>query len=153
MVNATATAQWNIGSDRRCNWGCVIVPIWTILVVMRSRASITLNLLSCLRFQGALICFMWSAALVALDRWSCGRAIHIPSLDINWRCLVHWDMLITLNNIVAEVTHVLVLLIRGSRLFRVGFGDRWVRFHPSLRHLFYHHLVHRRDSWWRWLRS
>ena len=78
------------------------MPIWTILIVMRSRASITLDLLSRLRFQGALICFMRSTALVALDRWSRGCAIHIPNLSVNWRCLIHWDMLITLDNVEGE---------------------------------------------------
>ena len=153
MVNATTATQWNIGSDRRCNWWCVIVPIWAILIVMRSRASITLDLLSRLRFQGALIGFMWSTALVALDRWSRGCTVHIPSLGVNWRCLVHWDMLITLNNIMAEVTHIFVLLIHGNRLFSIGFGDRWIGFHPSLGQFFHQHLVHRRYSRWRWLRS
>ena len=153
MVNATTATQWNIGSDRRCNWWCIVVSVWTILIVMRSRASIALDLLSCLRLQWTLICLMWSTALVALDRWSRGRAVHIPSLGVNWRCLVHWDMLITLNNIMAEVTHVFVLLIRGNWLFNVGFSDRWVGFHPSLGQFFHHHLIHGRNSWWRWLRS
>ena len=153
MVNTTTTTQWNSGSNRRCNWWCVIVSIWTILIIMRSRTSIALDWLSCLRLQWALICLVWSTALVALDWWSWVCIVHIPSLGVNWRCLVHWDMLITLNNVMAEVTHIFVLLIHGNRLFGIGFGDRWIGFHPSLGHLFHHHLVHWRDSRWRWLRS
>ena len=153
MVNTTATTQWNVGSDRRCNWWCICVSVWTILIIMRSCASITLDLLSRLRFLWALICFVWSTTLVALDWWSRGCTIHIPSFGVNWHCLVDWDMLITLNNIMTEVTHIFVILIRCNRLFNVGFGDLWVRFRPSLGHFFHHHLVHLRNSWWRWLRS
>ena len=153
MVNTATATQWNIGSDRRCNWWCIIVPIWTILIVMRSRAPITLDWLSGLRFHWTLICLVWSIALVALDWGSRGRVIHIPRLDVNWRCLVHWDMLITLNNIMTEVTHVFVILMRGYRLFNVSLGDPWIRLHPSLGQFFHHHLVHWRDSRWRWLRS
>ena len=153
MVNNTATTQWNIGSDRRCNWRCIIVSVWTIFVIMRSRASITLDWLSRLRFQWALICLVWSTTLVALDWRSRVCVIHIPSLGINWRCLVHWDMLIPLNNIMAEVTHAFVILLRGYRLFNIGLSDSRIRFVPTLRHFFHHHLIHRRNSWWRWLRS
>ena len=153
MVNTTTTTQWNIGSNRRCNWWCIIVSIWTILIIMRSRASIALDWLSCLRLQWALICLVWSTALVALDwrSWVC--IVHIPSLRVNWCCLVHWDMLVTLNNIVTEVTHVFVILLRGYRLFSVCLCDPRIRFHPTLGQFFHHHLVHWSDSWWRWLRS
>ena len=153
MVYTTATAQWNIDSNCSRNWWCISVPVWTILIIMRSRASIALDWLSRLRFLWALICLVWSTTLIALDWWSRSCVIHIPSFGINWRCLVYWDMLITLNNIMTEVTHVFVILMRSDRLFSIGLGDPWIGLYPTLGHFFHHHSVYWRNSRWRWLRS
>ena len=111
MINTTATAQWNIGSNCGGNWWCIVVPVWAVLIIMRTYCiPITLDRLSHLRFLWALICLVRSIALVAFDWGSLVCVIHIPSLGIDWCYLVHRDMLISLNNVMTEVTHVLIFL-------------------------------------------